>query len=75
MHEHLSLAVWAAPVQLSVKLLNVETALIRHFTPVMKIDKSPRKLARLTVARREMSTEAKAWRPAAQGTREAERDR
>jgi hypothetical protein len=75
MHEHLALAVWAAPVQLSVKLVDVETALIRHFAPVMNIDKNPRKLARLTAARREMSAEAKAWRPAAQGTREAERDR
>jgi hypothetical protein len=75
MHEHLSLAVWATPVPLSLKLVDVETALIRHFTPVINIDKNPRKLARLTAARREMSAEAKAWRPAAQGTREAERDR
>ncbi|KQO65204.1 GIY-YIG nuclease family protein [Curtobacterium sp. Leaf261] len=74
MHEHLSLAVWAAPVQLSAKLVDVETALIRHFTPVMNIDKNPRKLARLTVARKAMSAEAKEWRPPTQAAREAERD-
>ncbi len=47
MHARLSLAVWAAPVQMSVKLVDVETQLIRHFTPVINIDRNPWKLARL----------------------------
>lgn len=75
MHEHLSLAIWAAPIQMSVKLVDVEAELIRHFMPVINIDKNPRKLARLTAARKAMSAEAKAWRPLTQAAREAERDR
>lgn len=73
MHEHLSLAVGAAPVQMSVKLVEVETQLVRHFTPAINIDKNPRKLARLTAARKATSAEAKAWRLAAQAANEAER--
>lgn len=73
MHARLSLAVWAAPVQMSVKLVDVETELIRHFTPVINIDRNPRKLARLGAARKAMTAEAKAWRPAAQAASEAER--
>ncbi|MBF4607288.1 GIY-YIG nuclease family protein [Curtobacterium sp. VKM Ac-1393] len=74
MHAHLSLAVWAAPVQMHVKLVDVESELIRHFTPVINIDKNSRKLARLSAACKAMSAEAKAWRPAAQAARGAERD-
>ena len=74
MHGHLSLALWAAPIQMSVKLVDVEAELIRHFMPVINIDKNPRKLARLTAARKAMSAEAKAWRPLTQAAREAERD-
>ena len=74
MHARLSLAVWAAPAQMSVKLVDVETELIRHFTPVINIDKNPRKLARLGAARKAMTAEAKAWRSAAQAASEAERD-
>jgi hypothetical protein len=37
--------------------------------PVINIDKNPRKLARLKAARKAMSAEAKAWRPAAQRSR------
>lgn len=74
MHAHLSLAVWAAPVQMRAKLVDVETELIRHFTPVINIAKNPRKLARLSAARKAMSAEAKAWRPATQAAREAQRD-
>jgi len=73
MHARLSLAVWAAPAQMSVKLVDVETELIRHFTPVINIDKNPRKLARLGAARKAMTAEAKAWRSAAQAASEAER--
>jgi hypothetical protein len=71
MHAHLSLAVWAAPVQMRVNLVDVE--IIRHFTPMINIERNPRKLARLLVARKAMSAEAEAWRPAARATREAER--
>lgn len=60
---------------MSVELVEVETELIRHFTPAINIDKNPRKLDRLTAARKAMSAEARASRPAAQATREAERDR
>jgi hypothetical protein len=74
MHARLSLAVWAAPVQMSVKLVDVETQLIRHFTPVINIDRNPWKLARLGAARKAMTAEAKAWRSAAQAASEAERD-
>ncbi|WIB61401.1 hypothetical protein DEJ13_06105 [Curtobacterium sp. MCLR17_007] len=72
MHARPSLAVRTAPVQMTVKLVDVETQLIRHSTPVINIDRNPRKLSRLGAARKAMSAEAKAWRPA-QAAREAER--
>jgi hypothetical protein len=45
----------AALEQMSVKLVELEIALIQHFTPVISIDKNPRKLAQLTAARKAMT--------------------
>jgi hypothetical protein len=62
MHERLTLAVWVVPATMQVKLADVETELIRHFTPVINLDKNPNKLVRLKVARKAMAAEAAAWR-------------
>ena len=64
MHDHLSLAVWPSPEEMSVTLVDVESALIRHFIPPINIDENPRKLKRLVLARRAMAAEAREWRPA-----------
>lgn len=63
MHHRLTLAVWEAPNMMQVALVDVETELIRHFTPVINLDKNPKKLVRLKVARKAMAAEARAWRP------------
>jgi hypothetical protein len=63
MHDRLTLAVWPAPAGMPVALANVETELIRHFTPPINIAKNPRKLARLQGARTAMAAEARAWGP------------
>jgi len=60
MHERL--AVWAVPATIQGKLADVETELIRHFTPVINLAKNPNKLVRLKVARKAMAAEAAAWR-------------
>ncbi|MDY1006565.1 hypothetical protein SOM35_17285 [Curtobacterium sp. CFBP9011] len=62
MHERLTLPVWAVPARMQVKLADVETELIRYFTPVINLDKNPNKLVRLKVARKAMAAEAAAWR-------------
>ncbi|RPE73819.1 MULTISPECIES: GIY-YIG nuclease family protein [unclassified Frondihabitans] len=63
MHQRLRLAVWEAPNMMQVALVDAETELIRHFTPVINLDKNPKKLVRLKVARKAMAAEARAWRP------------
>lgn len=63
MHERLTLAVWEAPDTMPVPLVDVETELIRHFTPVINIKSNPRKLKRLGVERKTMAAEARGWRP------------
>lgn len=63
MHARLTLAVWPAPDGMSTPLADVETELIRHFTPVINLDKNPKKLAQLKAARKAMSAEARAWQP------------
>ncbi len=62
MHERLSLAVWPAPPARDWSLVDVETAVIHHFTPPINISKNPRKLARLSHARAAMAAEASKWR-------------
>lgn len=63
MHARLTLAVWPRPEGMRTPLVDVETELIRRFTPVINLDKNPKKLARLKAARKAMSAEARAWQP------------
>jgi hypothetical protein len=65
MHARLTLAVWPAPMGLTITLGDVETSVIVHFTPPINLDKNPRKLARLSSARAEMAAQASSWRPEA----------
>lgn len=62
MHARLALAVWPALTGMSVRLKDVETAVIEHFAPPLNIAKNPGRLARLTRARAEMAVEASRWR-------------
>ncbi|HCJ49555.1 MAG TPA: hypothetical protein DHW40_09550 [Microbacterium sp.] len=64
MHSRLTLAVWPAPAETPIRLKDVETLVIEHFTPPLNIDKNPGRLARLSRARAEMAAEASRWRPA-----------
>lgn len=64
MHARLSLAVWPSPADMSIRLRDVETAVIVRFTPPINLDKNPNKLATLSSARAEMAAEASRWRPA-----------
>lgn len=63
MQQRLTLAVWEAPNMMQVALVDAEAELIRHFTPVLNLDKNPKKLVRLKVARKAMAAEARDWRP------------
>lgn len=62
MHARLTLAVWPAPSDMPVPLVEIETAAIVHFTPPLNLDANPGKLARLRLARAEMAAEAARWR-------------
>lgn len=63
MHARLTLAVWPAPQGFAYELADIETAVIRHFTPPINISKNPGKLARLSRAREVMAAEAARWTP------------
>jgi hypothetical protein len=63
MHSRLTLAVWPAAEGMRTPVADVETELIRYFTPVVNLDKNPKKLAQLKAARKAMSAEARAWQP------------
>lgn len=62
MHARLTLAVWPALDGTPVLLGDIETSAIVHFAPPINLDKNPRKLARLSIARAEMAAEASRWR-------------
>ncbi|MEZ7757069.1 hypothetical protein O5Y58_16255 [Microbacterium paraoxydans] len=62
MHARLSIAVWAAPMQRTWALNDVETLAIAAFTPPINISKNPGKLTRLSRARAAMAAEAARWR-------------
>lgn len=62
MHERLALAVWPAPIDLTIRLTDVETGVIHRFTPPINIAKNPGRLPRLSSARSAMAAEAADWR-------------
>ena len=66
MHARLSIGVWSAPADMAERLVDVETALIGHFTPPINIYKNPGRLRRLRSARAVMAAEARGWRPIAE---------
>lgn len=65
MHSHLFIAVWPAPHPLNERLVDVESALIRHWTPPLNLMGNPRPAPGLKAARALMAAEARAWRPTA----------
>ncbi len=61
MRSRLSLAIWEAPAAMPAPLRLVEAQVIAHFAPPMNIAGNPRKLVRLSRARAEMASEARAF--------------
>ncbi|MBV1780834.1 hypothetical protein KRR55_17100 [Paeniglutamicibacter sp. ABSL32-1] len=58
MHKHLTLAVWEQTAQLTHPLIEIETAVIRHWIPPINIDKNPQPLQRLSRERSAMARQA-----------------
>ncbi|PPF44138.1 hypothetical protein C5B85_10860 [Pseudoclavibacter sp. AY1F1] len=62
MHQHLSIAVWAKPVALSLaEQEGFETAIIRAWTPPLNLRRNPCPHPRLKAARAAMADEVRAW--------------
>lgn len=63
MHDRLAIAVWPLPSILPIiRLEEVETDVIRAWTPPINIRRNPGRLRNLSLARSIMADEARAWR-------------
>lgn len=65
MHARLTVAVWHAADPVTVRLGNVELALIHEWTPPLNLKDNPQSLPALKAARRAMAVDARAWEPSA----------
>lgn len=64
MHDRLAIAIWTMPPSLPIaRLEEVETDVIRTWTPPINIRRNPERLRNLRVARAIMADEARAWMP------------
>ncbi len=61
MHEHLTIAVWAAPATLDTRLTDLEQEIIVAWGPPLNLRGAPRPSPQLKSARKAMAAEAARW--------------
>jgi len=61
MHEHLTIAVWAAPTTLDTRLTDLEEEIIVAWGPPLNLRGAPRPSPQLKSARKAMAAEAARW--------------